>query len=314
MVINSWDQDDYHIIVMDICVEYINRQTYKYQYTYSLPHTHLDNGGEYIYFKLHLCISKEGEKSGYAEIGVIDKETLSLYPCKVKLGHVYVKSAEAKPESLNNYRSENRVYYFTSYLYNKDFSAKKEFSYTGTVHEFAGCCQILNYYIANGFNIDTCQIDKLENRFRHSVSHWGIEAYTMLDVSDNLKYTDFIDFISSAENRAFTECEYSCRRGEYAHDYWETLTFRTDNLAFAEIIERVLHRTKKVVDNHYCIEYEFKEDTDYNGGLSVMIEKEGKEEVTPKGVFKKQTINKIINESCRDFPSELYIICKLISE
>ena len=112
---------------MDICVEYINRQTYKYQYTYSLPHTHLDNGGEYIYFKLHVCISKEGEKSGYAEIGVIDKETLSLYPCKVKMGHVYVKSAEAKPESLNNYRSENRVYYLLHIFTTKIFRPKRSF-------------------------------------------------------------------------------------------------------------------------------------------------------------------------------------------
>lgn len=67
---------------MDICVEYINRQTYKYQYTYSLPHTHLDNGGEYIYFKLHLCISKEGEKIGQS----YDKEVIlvhlwGLQPC-----------------------------------------------------------------------------------------------------------------------------------------------------------------------------------------------------------------------------------------
>ena len=298
---------------MGVCVEYINRQTYKYQYTYSLPHTHLNSENDYIYFELHVCISKDANtKSGYAEIGIIDKESLSLYPCKVKLGYIYIKSAEAMPDSLSRSRSENTVYNFTCYLFDKRFSTKKDFQYIGTVHEFAGCCQVLNYYVNNGFDINTCNFNRLRNKFRHSVDRWGIEAYTMLDISANLQFTNFIEFINSAENRAYSSTKYSFRRGEYAHDYWETLAFRTDNPAFAEIVGSILHRHITEMDNNYCIEYEFKEDTDYNGGLSVMVEKEGTEEIQPRGDFKKETITKLINESCRVFPSELYMICKLI--
>jgi hypothetical protein len=262
-----------------------------------------------------VCISKDGDtKSGYAEIGIIDKESLTLYPCKVKIGYIYLKDAVAVAESLERSRSENTLYSFSFYLYDREFKFRKELTYTGTVHEFAGCCQVLNYYVNSNFDIKTCQIGKLENRFRHSVSQWGIEAYTMLDISENLHFTDFISFINSAENKAYSKCEYSFRRGEYAHDYWEILTFRTENLAFAEIVEEVLHRHKKLSNNSYFIDYEFKDSTDYNGGLSVMIEKEGTEEVKPKGQFKKETIIKIVNGSCRTFPSELYMICKLISE
>lgn len=257
---------------------------------------------------------KTGTKSGYAEIGIIDKESLLLYPCKVKLGYVYIKSAEAIPDSLSRSRSEDTVYNFSCYLFDKGFATKKGFQYIGTVHEFAGCCQVLNFYVDNGFDVSRCKIGILRNRFRHSVERWGIEPYTMLDISANLLFTNFIEFIKSAENRAYSATEYSFRRGEYAHDYWETLAFRTTNPAFAEIVGNVLHRHITEKDNCYCIEYELKEDTDYNGGLSVMVEKEGTEEIQPKGDFKKETIMKLINESCRTFPSELYMICKLISE
>ena len=133
-------------------------------------------------------------------------------------------------------------------------------------------------------------------------------------ISANLQFTNFIEFINSAENRAYSSTKYSFRRGEYAHDYWETLAFRTDNPAFAEIVGSILHCHITEKDNNYCIEYEFKEDTDYNGGLSVMVEKEGTEQIQPRGDFKKETITKLINESCRVFPSELYMICKLILE
>ena len=299
---------------MDVCIEYINRKTYKYKYTYSLPHSSLNHEDDYIYFKLQVCVSEEKTKSGYAEIGIIDKEGLTLYPCKVKIGHVYIKGAVAVAESLNRYRSEDTLYIFSFDLFDRDFSKKVELTYTGTVHEFAGCCQILNFYIDNHFDINDFHIEKLENKYRHYASRFGIEAYTMLDISENIQFTNFIDFINSAENRAYSECEYNFRRGEYAHDYWETLTFKTNNSVFAEIVESVLHRPKTMKDGLFCIEYEYKEDTYYGGGISVMVEKEGIEEVKSQGVFKKKTIMKIINESCRTFPSELYIICKLISQ
>ena len=303
-----------------ICIEYVNRQTYKYNYTYSLPHSNLNNGNDYIYFRLLVGTkpfvdkpTDEKTERIYAEIGIIDKENLSLYPCKVRLGHVYIKAAEAIPESLSRSRAEDTLYNFSCYLYDTSFSDKREFMYIGTVHEFAGCCQVLNYFVDNGFDINNCRIDKLRNKYRHYATQWGIEAYTMLDIYENIQFTDFLDYISSAENKAYESCKYNYRRGEYAHDYWETLTFITDNLAFSEIVESVLHKDRMISDNHFVIEYEFKAQTDYGGGISIMTEKEGTKEVKPIGDFKKETIKKIINTSCRNYPSDLFIICKLIS-
>ena len=37
---------------MDFCIEYINRQTYRYQYTYSLPHSCGSGDGSLTHFWL----------------------------------------------------------------------------------------------------------------------------------------------------------------------------------------------------------------------------------------------------------------------
>lgn len=302
---------------MDVCIEYINRQTYSYNYTYCLSASGLGgprNEYEYIYFKLHVSTSEDlTTKRGYAEIGIIDKEDFSLYPCKVKLGYVYIKTAEAMSESLNRYRSEGTLYKFACILYNKDFSSKRDFIFIGTVQELAGCCQVLEYYVNNDFDINTCQIDKLCNKDRHYASKFGIQTYTMLDIAKNIKFTDFIEYIQSAENKAYSDYYYSFRQGEYACDYWETLTFKTENVVFAEIVENILCRRKTRVDNYYIIENKYESPTSYIGSMYTGYENKGETERDPYGDFKNETINQIINESCRLFPPELFIICKLIS-
>lgn len=301
---------------MNECIELIDRNTYKYRGTYSLPHTHFDIIDEYVYFINRTGVAQSSNESNVcAEIGILDLEDLSLYPCKVKIGRIYVVKAEAVPNN-NRYKTgsvDDTVYVFFCYLFNKSFSEKREFEFKGTVHEFAGCCQILNYYVENNFEIDLCQVDRIQNKSRRYWDRSGTQPYKVLEIADNIQFTDFVKFLYSAENRAYASCKYSFRHGEYAHDYWETLTFRTDNPAFIEIVQKVLNREIIKQDNYYSVEYEFSEDTVYNGGLSVMVEKEGTEVVNPKGAFKKETIKKVINESCRTFPSELYIICKRVS-
>lgn len=302
---------------MNDCIELIDRKTYKYRSTYSLPHTHLDIADEYVYFIKRTGVPKGSNESNVcAEIGILDIEDSSLYPCKVKIGRIYIVKAEAVPNN-DRYKTgsvDDTVYVFFCNLFNKCFSEKREFEFKGTVHEFAGCCQILNYYVENDFEIDSCQLDRIQNSERRYWDRSGTEPYKVLEIADNIQFTDYIKFLYSAENRAYASCKYSFRHGEYAHNYWETLIFRTDNPAFAEIVGSILQRHITEKDNYYCIEYEFEVDTDYNGGLNVMVEKEGTEEIQPKGDFKKETITKLINESCRDFPPELYIICKLISD
>lgn len=299
---------------MSCCVEYIDKKTLKYRYSYSLKSSPLSVDSEYYYISLRQKII-DNKKIFFGETGLIDPYSLNLIPCNIKLGHIYVNDVICtNQEKVNWSRSENTLYCFSFILYDRKYKSYQDYVINATFHEFAGIIQVLNYYIDNDFDLNSIHIDKLQNKYHYNRNCWGVEPYTVLDISKNIEYYDFYEFILNCDNTAWGSCSYSFRKGEYAHDYGESLIFKTKNIVFIEIIKKILQTDINREENFYTAECKFVDKTDYNGGISVMVEEEGRWETEPKGDFKKRTIRKIINESLKHFPSDLYIICKLLSD
>lgn len=301
---------------MSRCIEYINKSTYSYRYTYSISSSSFKKSEDYIYFQLNRRCENRAKSSyiNYAEVGSIDVESLSLHPGFVRLGHVHLHEVIcSKQYKVNFDRPENTVYDFDFSLYNSDYTDKINIVLQMTVHELAGCCQILENYVKLGYDIHAIDFSLLHNRF-HKDERWDIQPYQMFDISKGLYYTDYIKYLEDVDNKAYRSCFYSFRKGEYGHGYWETFEFRTKNKVFAQLTANALDKQIATEDDYYIVSYSYNEQTDYSGGLSAMIEKEGTFSATPNGEQKKILINRIINSTHRVFPSEIDIISEMIKK
>ena len=292
-------------------IEYINTSTYKYTYTYRFDLAKLDKRYEYILFSQICKQLDKTSKQYYAKMGIIDPITMDLYECPVKLDYIYVLSA------LGNKSNENcpecSTYNFVFMIYNSEFNNKRKLHFCGSVHEFIGCCQLLNYYVNSGFDINKINEEKLSNRYSFRANSFGIESYTMLDISKKIKYSDFLDFLQNAKVKSYSSCHYNIRRGEYAHGYWEIITFSSTNIVFVQLLCSLYGKEITNNDGLFKVEMRFDEEVDYNGGLSVMIEDEGVFETDSHSHFKEDLIKDIVNKTHKDFPSELDIMCRLIA-
>lgn len=297
---------------MGICTEILNLKTYKYNYSYVRSSLVSSKKNEYVYFQLNYRIDDNNIKIYFAETGYINSITCDLIPSNIKIGNIYIIDVTCPDKDLVNESLPQYTYYrFHFHLYNKDYTSYIEQSILCSVKKFGGYCQILNYFVSSDYDISDIDFSRLVSSEEYFDT---VEPYEYVNVGRNLRFSDFIDLLYQSENKAYMECYYSNRYGEYAHIYSETLTFKTYNLVFAQILSKTLHIPHKVSDGVYEITAQHVEDTEYSGGMSSGIEEQGTFNVTSKGEFKKDLISKIINQTYKNFPSELDIICQMIKK
>ena len=296
--------------------ELINTANFDYFSTFALP-DYPQRGKEYYYIRIPNIEAKMPQvETGLVRLIAYDEtyETIEVLPCSINLMYIHVIDIFINDYDKFKYERCRQIFDFHVRVYNKDYMTNKVFHINCTVQEFAGYCCVLNYYVDNNYKIEDINLEKLftkrteEKEFRH--------PYSLLGINENNKYSDFLQMLYSSDYTYVSELSNSYRYHCDFEKKYEILSFFTTNIVFAEILENILKVKKIYDDGKYIVEIRTRSIITEKSWDTPFYEKQrpctkiGKS----NGLFKKETIDKIIYESHRNFPSELEIICKKIRD
>ena len=269
-------------------------------------------------FVFYFCIPMvptNGMWSGVKEtpinFGFFDNIKKKKICCSIGIGYVYIKSATWKSEITKGGKTiRGNFCFFELRVFSKDRASFKDFIIQTNVQDLSFYVLIINHYISTYKELDSMSIDKLID-IRHIGGYDKLRG-TAVYMVDNTTFADFVKYLYSAECITHTSCSYSFRKGEYRHSVYTSLLFRTQIVAFHNILACVLKGKSSKEDSTWLFTYKTEESVDYSGGISVGHEEEGEWNVMGDTHLKDDIIKEIINKTYSSFPEKKTIICQMI--
>lgn len=252
-----------------------------------------------------------GVKEAPINFGVYDKISKKEIQNPINIGYVYIKNAIWKSELIKSGKTiRGNFCFFDLQIYSKDRRNFKDVTLQTNVQDLSFYVLIINYYISTYKDLGSILIDKLIE-IKHIGDYDKLRG-TAVYLVDNTSYADFVKYLYSAECITHTNCSYSFRKGEYRHSDYTTLIFRTQIIAFHNILASMLKGESSIENSTWSFTYRTEESVDYSGGISVGHEEEGEWNVTGDTYVKEDIIKGIINKTYRFFPEKNAIICQMI--